>query len=92
MPPDITLNTFIREHVQLTATKYMCLEGGCGVCVCVIKGKQPSSGVTRTWAANTVSGPLITINFFNKKINYYYLSLKVFDSTKYMYGLGDYNS
>ncbi|XP_014098512.3 uncharacterized protein [Bactrocera oleae] len=52
-PPDITLNTFIREYVQLTATKYMCLEGGCGACVCVIKGKQPGSGETRTWAVNS---------------------------------------
>ncbi|XP_067618626.1 uncharacterized protein [Eurosta solidaginis] len=52
-PPDITLNTFIREHAQLTATKYMCLEGGCGACVCVVKGKQSNDGVTRTWAVNS---------------------------------------
>ncbi|XP_053955239.1 uncharacterized protein LOC128861267 [Anastrepha ludens] len=52
-PPDITLNTFIREHAQLTATKYMCLEGGCGACVCVVKGKHPVSGELRTWAVNS---------------------------------------
>uniref|UniRef100_A0A0A1WXK0 Aldehyde oxidase 2 n=1 Tax=Zeugodacus cucurbitae TaxID=28588 RepID=A0A0A1WXK0_ZEUCU len=52
-PPDITLNTFIREHVQLTATKNMCLEGGCGVCVCVVKGKQSVNGETCTWAVNS---------------------------------------
>lgn len=48
-PPDITLNTFIREHAQLTATKFMCLEGGCGVCVCVVRDGN------RTWAVNSVS-------------------------------------
>lgn len=48
-PPDITLNTFIREHAQLTATKFMCLEGGCGVCVCVVRDGK------RTWAVNSVS-------------------------------------
>ncbi|CAD6991713.1 unnamed protein product [Ceratitis capitata] len=52
-PADITLNTFIREHAQLTATKFMCLEGGCGVCICVVRGKHPATGETRTWAVNS---------------------------------------
>ncbi|XP_017465818.1 PREDICTED: indole-3-acetaldehyde oxidase-like [Rhagoletis zephyria] len=52
-PPDITLNTYIREHAQLTATKFMCLEGGCGACVCAVKGKHPVSGETRTWSVNS---------------------------------------
>ncbi|XP_055856280.1 uncharacterized protein LOC129919435 [Episyrphus balteatus] len=37
LPPDITLNTYIREYAGLTGTKFMCLEGGCGVCVCTVK-------------------------------------------------------
>ncbi|XP_053958030.1 uncharacterized protein LOC128863105 [Anastrepha ludens] len=53
LPADITLNTFIREHAQLTATKFMCLEGGCGACICVARGKHPTSGETRTWALNS---------------------------------------
>uniref|UniRef100_A0A1B0GDN7 FAD-binding PCMH-type domain-containing protein n=1 Tax=Glossina morsitans morsitans TaxID=37546 RepID=A0A1B0GDN7_GLOMM len=53
LPADVTLNTFIREHAQLTATKFMCLEGGCGVCVVTIKGKHPVTGELRTWAANS---------------------------------------
>ncbi|TDG48782.1 hypothetical protein AWZ03_004685 [Drosophila navojoa] len=47
LPADITLNTFIREHAQLTATKFMCLEGGCGVCVCVLRDGK------RSWAVNS---------------------------------------
>ncbi|XP_022211878.2 indole-3-acetaldehyde oxidase [Drosophila obscura] len=47
LPPDITLNTFIREHAQLTATKFMCQEGGCGACVCVVRN------ATRSWAVNS---------------------------------------
>ncbi|XP_039947447.1 xanthine dehydrogenase-like [Bactrocera tryoni] len=53
LPVDITLNTFLREHAQLTGTKFMCLEGGCGVCICVVRGKHPASGETRTWAVNS---------------------------------------
>ncbi|XP_075150301.1 uncharacterized protein LOC142224413 [Haematobia irritans] len=53
MAPDITLNTFIRDHAQLTATKYMCLEGGCGACVVSIKGKHPATGDIKTWSANS---------------------------------------
>lgn len=55
LPADITLNTFIREHAQLTATKFMCLEGGCGACVVAVKGKHPVTGKLKTWAANSVS-------------------------------------
>lgn len=53
LPVDITLNTFIREHAQLTATKFMCLEGGCGACVVAVKGKHPGTGELKTWAANS---------------------------------------
>ncbi|KMZ03365.1 abscisic-aldehyde oxidase [Drosophila simulans] len=47
LPPDITLNTFIREHAQLTATKFMCQEGGCGACICVVRDGK------RSWAVNS---------------------------------------
>ncbi|KAH8358795.1 hypothetical protein KR093_002516, partial [Drosophila rubida] len=47
LPPDITLEIFIREHAQLTATKFMCKEGGCGVCMCVLRDG------TRTIAVNS---------------------------------------
>ncbi|XP_037946118.1 indole-3-acetaldehyde oxidase-like [Teleopsis dalmanni] len=53
LPADITLNTFIREHAGLTATKFMCQEGGCGVCVCAVTGKHPGTGEVHTWAVNS---------------------------------------
>lgn len=55
LPPDITLNTFIRDHAQLTATKFMCLEGGCGACIVSITSKHPVTGEFKTWATNSVS-------------------------------------
>ncbi|XP_055908127.1 uncharacterized protein LOC129942966 [Eupeodes corollae] len=53
LPVDVTLNTFIREHAGLSGTKFMCLEGGCGACVCVVKGPHPVTGEQRTWAVNS---------------------------------------
>jgi len=53
LPVDITLNTFIRDHAGLSGTKFMCLEGGCGVCVCVVSGTHPATGDHRTWAVNS---------------------------------------
>ncbi|XP_013100957.2 uncharacterized protein LOC106082773 [Stomoxys calcitrans] len=53
LAPDITLNTFLRDHAHLMATKFMCLEGGCGACVVSIKGKNPATGEIKTWSANS---------------------------------------
>lgn len=57
-PVDITLNTFIRQHAKLSGTKFMCLEGGCGACICVIKGRHPDTKEMKTWATNSVSTSL----------------------------------
>lgn len=51
---DITLNTFLREHLHLTATKYMCLEGGCGSCICAIRRHHPATDEIKTFAINSV--------------------------------------
>nr|XP_017009207.2 LOW QUALITY PROTEIN: indole-3-acetaldehyde oxidase [Drosophila takahashii] len=53
LPADISLNSFIREHAGLTGTKFMCQEGGCGVCVCTLSGLHPETGEPRTWAVNS---------------------------------------
>ncbi|XP_034488432.1 aldehyde oxidase 4 [Drosophila innubila] len=59
---DITLNTFLREHLHLTATKYMCLEGGCGSCVCAIQRRHPITGDIKTQAVNSCLMLLNTCN------------------------------
>ncbi|EDW38594.1 GL11937 [Drosophila persimilis] len=53
LPADISLNTFIRENAGLTGTKFMCQEGGCGVCVCTLTGIHPETGEVRTWGVNS---------------------------------------
>ncbi|XP_037826949.1 indole-3-acetaldehyde oxidase-like [Lucilia sericata] len=53
LPADITLNTFIRDYAGLPGTKFMCQEGGCGVCICVATGKHPVTGEIKTWAVNS---------------------------------------
>nr|XP_016926109.2 indole-3-acetaldehyde oxidase-like [Drosophila suzukii] len=51
--PDTTLNAFLREHLHLTATKFMCLEGGCGSCICVISRHHPITQEVQSRAANS---------------------------------------
>ncbi|KAM8703649.1 hypothetical protein ACLKA7_008301 [Drosophila subpalustris] len=59
---DITLNTFLREQLHLTATKYMCLEGGCGSCICVIQRRHPVTGDIKIEAVNSCLMLLNTCN------------------------------
>lgn len=54
VPIDTTLNTFIRSHARLTGTKFMCLEGGCGVCIVNLTGLKTANGETRSIAVNSV--------------------------------------
>ncbi|KAF7271079.1 hypothetical protein GWI33_016039 [Rhynchophorus ferrugineus] len=52
LPPDMTLNTYLRENMYLTATKKMCLEGGCGACIVAIE-RTDNDGVKHTLAVNS---------------------------------------
>ncbi|XP_065166258.1 uncharacterized protein [Atheta coriaria] len=53
LSPETTLNEYLRDHMHLTGTKYMCREGGCGVCIVSVTAKNPRTGVKETFAVNS---------------------------------------
>lgn len=55
--PQSSLLTVLREHLDLTGSKYGCGEGQCGACTVLINGKAQRSCITRV---SSVSGKQIT--------------------------------
>jgi len=55
--PQTSLLTVLREHLDLTGSKYGCGEGQCGACTVLIDGEAQRSCVTRVSA---VTGKQIT--------------------------------
>jgi aerobic-type carbon monoxide dehydrogenase small subunit (CoxS/CutS family) len=55
--PKTSLLTVLREHLDLTGSKYGCGEGQCGACTVLIDGKAQRSCITRV---GSVSGKQIT--------------------------------
>ncbi|CAK1549448.1 unnamed protein product [Leptosia nina] len=49
---DETLNDFIRNRLNLRGTKYMCKEGGCGICIVSITAPD-SNGQKRAFSVNS---------------------------------------
>ena len=55
--PQTSLLTVLREHLDLTGSKYGCGEGQCGACTVLIDGRAQRSCITRV---GSVSGKQIT--------------------------------
>uniref|UniRef100_A0A182QBX0 Indole-3-acetaldehyde oxidase n=1 Tax=Anopheles farauti TaxID=69004 RepID=A0A182QBX0_9DIPT len=53
LPIDASLNTFIRTKAHLTGTKFMCLEGGCGVCIVNVVDTHPVTKQRITFSVNS---------------------------------------
>nr|XP_032518556.1 indole-3-acetaldehyde oxidase-like [Danaus plexippus plexippus] len=49
----MTLNEYIRNVANLKGTKYMCNEGGCGVCVVSVQAALPPTQENKTFAVNS---------------------------------------
>lgn len=59
---EMSLGVFIRELAELTGTKLMCREGGCGACIVMVHGKHAITKADDIRAVNSVNKFLI--NFF----------------------------
>lgn len=56
VPPETTLNTYIRDYAHAKGTKYMCQEGGCGACIVAVKRTNLITQKSEIFAVNSVCG------------------------------------
>ncbi|XP_031336872.1 aldehyde oxidase 4-like isoform X2 [Photinus pyralis] len=58
LPPETSLNYYIRQKLHLTGTKYMCNEGGCGACVVAVTVTDPTTNCDTILAVNSCLVPI----------------------------------
>ena len=63
--PDVALLTVLRDHLDLTGTKYGCGEGACGACTVLINDNPVRS--CNTPVSNATNKEIITIEGLEKK-------------------------
>ncbi len=62
--PDVALLTVLRDHLDLTGSKYGCGEGACGACTVLINETPTRSCITPV--GNTANKEIITIEGLEK--------------------------
>jgi len=62
--PDVALLTVLRDHLDLTGSKYGCGEGACGACTVLINDNPTRSCITPV--GNTTNKEIITIEGLEK--------------------------
>src|SRR5678810_295343 len=62
--PDVALLTVLRDHLDLTGSKYGCGEGACGACTVLINDNPTRSCITPV--GNTTNKEIITIEKIEK--------------------------
>ncbi|CAG9135468.1 unnamed protein product [Plutella xylostella] len=50
---DVYLVDYLRQHLGLSGTKYMCREGGCGACVVAVSARDPADMQRKTFSVNS---------------------------------------
>ena len=62
--PDVSLLTVLRDHLDLTGSKYGCGEGACGACTVIINDNPTRSCITPV--GNATNKEIITIEGLEK--------------------------
>ena len=62
--PDVALLTVLRDHLDLTGSKYGCGEGACGACTVLINDNPTRSCITQV--GNATNKEIITIEGLEK--------------------------